>query len=242
METREAAEKILRENLGRKAKIAAFKEGDTFTFDVCICEAGTHISQPILQITGFAEFNRNPLGTCGNDYAYGLEMDASFRAELGRIITVVAERLRSAGYRGIAGFDFVVGDAVHLIEVNPRLVGSLPVFTELQRRAGETPFLLLHLLSFLGFDFGGYEGELYGHDLAFSQVILRNTTDGPQTVAKSLASGIYALADGALVFRRPAFTGAGDLAAGRILPGKRRSRSAHRSGHGIRQPAASPMV
>jgi hypothetical protein len=213
VETEDELEKILEENVGRKIKISKFQPGDTYTFDVCIGDFGTLISQPILQITGFAEFNRNLLGTCGNDYAYGRNLDAETKERLELSIRNVAERLKQTGYRGVAGFDFVVGhDTVDLIEVNPRLVGSMPVFTELQLSAGELPFLLLHTLSFLGFDFRNFASGKSRQDFEFSQVLLRNTQAEARRVSKALPSGIYALDGGVLLYRRKEYAAPGNLA------------------------------
>lgn len=204
---------VLEENIGRKAKIADFVEGDTYTFDVCIGQFGFLISQPIFQITGREECNRNALGTCGNDFAFALELGGEIKKDLRVSITKVAKQLVSAGYRGILGFDFVVGSsAVHLIEVNPRLVGSVPIFTKLQLSDGEVPFLLLHILSFLDFDFSALEIKDPKQDFAFSQLILRNVQNRPLTIAQSLHSGIYRMRGGEMVFVREAYFADGGVA------------------------------
>jgi predicted ATP-grasp superfamily ATP-dependent carboligase len=199
-------EEILKNNIGRKIKIADFKEGDTYTFDVCVGEFGTLISQPILQLTGFSEFNKNTLGTCGNDFAYGKNLSIETKNNLSLNIKKVTTRLLEIGYRGILGFDFVVKEnEVNLIEVNPRLVGSIPVFTKLQLIADEMPFLLLHILSFLDFDFKEIEIKEPKQNFEFSQVILRNTGNEPVKIAKSIPSGIYKLNDGKIIFQREAY-------------------------------------
>lgn len=201
---------ILRENMGRKAKIADFVEGDTYTFDVCVGEFGIRISQPIFQITGFTEFNRNPLGTCGNDFAFGRKLDGKVREDIRTSMMKVTERLKSIGYRGILGYDFVVGtDEAHIIEANPRLVGSVPVFTKLQLSSGEIPFLLLHVLSFLGFDFEGFPVGEARQDMEFSQLILRNTADRPLAVKKAMPSGIYRMRGSEIGFVREAYFASG---------------------------------
>ncbi|MDD3190529.1 MAG: ATP-grasp domain-containing protein [Candidatus Pacebacteria bacterium] len=197
---------ILKSNGGRKIKISDFKEGDTYTFNACVGSFGTLVSQPIFQITGFTAFNRNSLGTCGNDYAYGKSLDDEIKNKAEDSIKKVAAMLFSLGYRGIAGFDFVVSDReAHLIEINPRLVGSIPVFTKLELAAGEIPFLLLHILSFLDFDFKGIDFGVKLKEFDFSQLILRNTENKSIKIEKTLLSGVYKLQKGIPILQRESY-------------------------------------
>lgn len=209
---------ILEENIGRKAKLSDFVEGDTYTFDVCIGDFGFQVSQPIFQITGWAELNGNALGTCGNDYSFGKNLGEETINDLRANIKKVVDKISSVGYRGILGFDFVVGSGgVHLIEVNPRQVGSIPVFTKLQLRGGEVPFLLLHILSFLDFDFQGFEIKDPRQDFAFSQIILRNVKSVPLVVKKSMQSGIYRLDGDKMEFIRAAYFADEKMAGGEFF-------------------------
>jgi hypothetical protein len=202
IENRADIEKIIGDNIGRKVKISNYREGDTYTFNACMGDFGMLISQPMFQITGFPEFNRNLLGTCGNDYAFGKNLDGDVLKNIHMSIKQVSDRLFQAGYRGLLGFDFVVsGDDADLIEVNPRLVGSIPVYTKLQLAAGETPFLLLHMLSFLGFDFSAMEIKRPEKAPEFSQVILRNNQLHGVKVEKTLAGGVYKLAWGDIILK-----------------------------------------
>lgn len=212
-DNRNELENIFENNLGRKVKIADYKEGNTYTFDVCIGEFGVLISQPIFQITGFAEFNKNLLGTCGNDYSYGKTLDQEAKKKLDLAINKVSAKLAEVGYRGILGFDFIVDDEeINLIEVNPRLVGSIPVFTKLQISMNETPFLLLHVLSFFGFNFQDVKIINERQVPDFSQLILRNVSSHPVKIIKTMLSGIYKLSNGKILFEREAYAADGVLA------------------------------
>jgi hypothetical protein len=205
-DNREVLRKILKNNIGRRIKIADFKKGDTYTFDVCIGEFGTLISQPIFQITGFTEFNKNILGTCGNDYAYGKNLDEKIRTKLEANIRIVSDKLLCLGYRGVLGFDFVVGgNEADLIEVNPRLVGSIPAFTKLQLGAGEIPFLLLQILSFLDYDFQNIKIVKPKREFEFSQVILRNNQTKTIVMEKILRNGIYKFSQSGIEFMKDAY-------------------------------------
>lgn len=207
------AEAIFTQAAGRRVKLSEYVPGDTYTLDACLGPFGLLLSQPILQITGFGEFNRQRLGTCGNDYAYGRQLGEAGRHAIEEGVRRVAGQLQAEGYRGILGFDFVVaGETAHIIEVNPRLVGSIPVFTKLQLEAGEMPFLLLHLLAFLGFDFSGTRIAAARRDFEYSQLILRNNASEARRVDQTLESGIYVLSAGRLELCRRAYFGAGQLA------------------------------
>lgn len=206
IDSTEKLQMFLEANVGRKIKIADFVAGDTYTFDVCVGGFGFFVSQPIFQITGFPELNRNNLGTCGNDYTFGNGLSRDIKDGFYSSIKKVVDKISSAGYRGILGFDFVVGSGgVHLIEVNPRLVGSIPVFTKLQLRAGEIPFLLLHMLSFLDFDFSTVEMTGPRQDFVFSQLLFRNTASESLRVEKSGPSGVYTLNGDSLEFVKEAY-------------------------------------
>ncbi|MDD3006749.1 MAG: ATP-grasp domain-containing protein [Candidatus Pacebacteria bacterium] len=215
---REKLSEILEKNLGRKVKIADFVEGDTYTFNVCIGEFGFLVSQPIFQITGFPECNRNAMGTCGNDFAFGSRLGSDSRDDSRASIKSVAQKIASVGYRGILGFDFVVGsDGVHLIEVNPRLVGSIPIFTKLQLSDREVPFLLLHILSFLDFNFLSLEAKEPKSDFVFSQLILRNVKSKPLTIIRPMRSGIYKMDGDVADFVREAYYADGEMAGGEFF-------------------------
>jgi len=201
-------EKILKNNIGRRIKITDYKEGETYTLNVCIGKFGTLLSQPIFQITGFSDFNKNTLGTCGNDYEFGKKLSEKSKKRLKLNIERVAKKLCQNDYRGFVGFDFQISDdEINLIEINPRLVGSVPVFTKLQIFSKETPFLLLHILSFLDFDFSEIGIKERKRDFMFSQIILRNISEKDVKIKKTLKGGIYKFDKGKILFQKEAYCG-----------------------------------
>lgn len=191
---------------GRKYKISEFLSGEAYTLDAVIGGFGARFSEPILQITGLTEFNRHVLGTSGNDYAFAAHhLSSAARAAMLQSAEMIADAMRAEGYRGFLGFDFVMeGETAHLIETNPRLVGSVPVFTKLQLAGGELPFLLLHILEFLDFDFAGLTLSS-AQNFAFAQLLLRNLSEKPVVVTETLPAGIYAVERNHLLFKRSAF-------------------------------------
>lgn len=219
-----SAEEVLRQAKkfpGRKYKLSPFMVGETYTLDAVVGAFGVQISAPILQITGLRDFNRHLLGTCGNDYAFAARhLPPAARKSMRKSAQKIAVTMQAEGYRGFLGFDFVMeGETTHLIEVNPRLVGSVPVFTKLQLAAGEIPFLLLHILEFLDFDFNRFTFPLVSDfTFNFSQLLTRNLRAEAVQVEKTLSGGIYTLKEEGPVWLRPAyFATAATLAVGEFF-------------------------
>jgi predicted ATP-grasp superfamily ATP-dependent carboligase len=198
---------IVKTHFGRKMKIADYIRGESYTLNVCLGKFGLLSSYPIFQITGFSEFNKNILGTCGNDYSFATRnLSQKILERIMNSVEKVSYKMREAGYLGIAGFDFVVNDnEAHLIEVNPRFIGSVPVFTKLQLAVSDLPFLMVHILSFLDFDFKDTKINDDRRKFDFSQIILRNNSSDDRKISKTLESGIYEIADGALSFFQKAY-------------------------------------
>lgn len=105
--------------------------------------------EPCRQVTGVAWLTPRALGSCGN--AWG-DPRLEPHAEASQIaVDALARELGTAGYQGIFGVDFVLGaQGPVVIEVNPRMVASLPLATQLEAAAGRTPLLLRQLLVLLG--------------------------------------------------------------------------------------------
>lgn len=193
----------------RKIKVSKFIKGSAITLNACLIKSGLLTSQPFYQITGEKKLTSNPLGSCGNDFAIDLKLDKETTNKIYAYTKKIGEYLKTLNYKGIFGLDFVVDEnnqEVHLIEINPRLVASMPVFTKLQIRNGELPFLALHILEFLGSNYAvGLKSLL--QDVAdvqyknnFSQLILRNTFNSPVKISRSVPSGTYKLENNKLKF------------------------------------------
>ncbi len=221
--------KIIEKYKNRKVKIAKYLHGDTYTINACAGKFGVAVSQPIFQITGLTAYNKNNLGTSGNDYARGSNLGSEQKKKIFDYTKKTGKHMRKSGYKGIFGLDFIVSyngrveaklpigslasESVDLIEINPRLIASVPVFTKLQIQNKQIPFLFLHLAEFLNIN---YKPELLSDHISFakwnkqksfsfSQLILRNTKKDPVKIAKSMASGIYELKDGEFILRKKTY-------------------------------------
>ena len=217
---------IINKYYGRKIKLSKYLKGETWTINACVGKTGLLISKPIFQITGLTAYNKNKFGTCGNDYAYGkslhLEGDISqcrLQDEDNKKIFIytkkIGDYLKNLKYKGVFGLDFIVSnDEVNLIEINPRLVASIPVFTKLQIQNKERPFLLLHILEFINNDQLSLEGDIsecrlqakaISNNFNASQLIIRNIKSKPIKITKNLKSGIYEIKKGRLIFKEEAY-------------------------------------
>lgn len=222
VENKRDLERIFEKYKDREVKMSNYLKGETYTVNICISKFGTAISQPIFQITGLTSFNKNKLGTSGNDYAYAANLSRSVKKEIFSQSQKIANYIKKIGYKGIFGLDFIVsGENAHLIEINPRLVGSIPVFTKLQIQNEQTPFLLVHILEFLEktefqktinyfIDSSSEFSPLFskwekGRVFNASQLILRNTGKTSIKIAKSLFSGIYEIKRNKPVFKKKAY-------------------------------------
>ncbi|MCK5122735.1 MAG: ATP-grasp domain-containing protein [Candidatus Pacebacteria bacterium] len=216
---------ILKKYKNRKAKLSKYLEGETYTINACVTKNKILVSQPIFQITGLSAYNKNKFGTCGNDYVYPKKLKKEQRKKIFDYTKKVGDYIKSLNYKGIFGLDFVVGDnkreeaelpigssasgSINLIEINPRIIGSMSLFTKLQIQNKEVPFLLSHILEFMSFK-SREQACLFStcDELKFfnaSQLILRNTRNNPIKITKSLKSGIYEIKKNRLVFKGEAY-------------------------------------
>jgi predicted ATP-grasp superfamily ATP-dependent carboligase len=99
-----------------------------------------------LQLTGIPSLTPHPMGSCGNDF----EAPVPHRPEVEATALRVGSWVRAQGHRGVFGVDLVVGPdgTCWCIEVNPRLVASVPLWSLSARDTGAASLLDLHLSCF----------------------------------------------------------------------------------------------
>ena len=152
---------------GAVVRVAEYVDGTPFTATgVSFSAPGTGLSrrrlaaviEPCRQVTGIPWLTPEELGSCGN--AWGDTALFDQEREVTRCIRALAADLSANNYHGVFGVDFVLAsDGPLVIEVNPRMVASLPVATELEVEAGRAPLILLHLLELLGADLDDIEDQ-----------------------------------------------------------------------------------
>jgi hypothetical protein len=104
-----------------------------------------------VQLIGQPSLTRRPFGYCGNDFTAVNQLPASTIASMEHSTRVTGDWLRSQGYVGAFGIDFLVKDGVPLFtEVNPRFQGSTHASCQLSVEMDESCLLLEHMAALLG--------------------------------------------------------------------------------------------
>lgn len=139
-------EELVRRFAGRACRISQFLSGTPVTVTGVVSPDRAVVGTACVQLTGVPALTPHPMGSCGNDYGRGVPQAESVR-QLG---LKAAEWLRRLGHRGVFGLDLVVGPdgSVSCIEINPRLVASVPLFSLSGRNRGQPGVLSLHLGAF----------------------------------------------------------------------------------------------
>jgi hypothetical protein len=175
-----------------QARASAFVPGTPLTLNACVTARGVAVGAPCVQVTGAAVLTRYPLGSCGNDWlaAPARHLDPAAYVTLAE---TVGGALAAEGYRGIFGLDLVLAEDGRcvVIEVNPRLVASIALFTQLELLAGRLPLLARHLLAFLDPDADQAPLDHHLGRLDGAQVILQNLQPGPCRTGPALETGVY---------------------------------------------------
>jgi predicted ATP-grasp superfamily ATP-dependent carboligase len=153
---------------------------------------------------------------CGHDWTFsGFSKKTAENAY--DAVSKVGEYMKSQGYRGIFGLDFIQDNAtknLYIGECNPRLLGSFPVLSMVQARNGEVPILALHILSFLKLtdEQNNIMRRIFPLLLESmkqkkigSQLILHNKEACWAKNTKELRPGVYKIVDDKLFFVREGY-------------------------------------
>jgi hypothetical protein len=111
---------------------------------------GVTVHYPSVQLIGIPHCVTRPFGYCGNDYGLARNLDGRVLDQIESSTTAIGNWLRSYGYRGTFGVDFLVHNDVPLFtEINPRFQGSTHASCQLAIDAGESCLMLEHLAAIL---------------------------------------------------------------------------------------------
>ncbi len=186
--------RLCTEFAGHPGRVSRLVKGHPVTVSGVALPDRVVVGPACRQLTGIPELTPHPLGSCGNDFSAAVP-----EPELVREVSVrAAEWLRREGHLGVFGVDLVVeeGGAAWCIEVNPRLVASVPLWSLSARDAGPS-LLQLHLAAFGLAD--DQPGPLQCH---WSQLILYQLED--EVPAPRIATGHGVVApDGEFLARGP---------------------------------------
>jgi ATP-grasp domain len=112
---------------------------------------GVTVHYPSVQLIGVPECVTRPFGYCGNDFGLAKDLDRGVLDRIESATVTIGNWLRSYGYRGTFGVDFLVHDGVPLFtEINPRFQGSTHASCKLAIDAGQSCLMLEHLAAIIG--------------------------------------------------------------------------------------------
>ena len=111
---------------------------------------GVTVQHPSVQLIGIPGCVNRPFGYCGNDFGRASELDETTLSAIEGSTITIGRWLRSKGYLGTFGVDFLVKAGVPLFtEVNPRFQGSTHASARLSVESGESCLFLDHIAAML---------------------------------------------------------------------------------------------
>lgn len=205
----------------KPAKISAYLRGLPFTSTACVTPHGVLSTPPAFQITGYPAYTPSWGGTCGTTWTHP-PLPVAVQRTIAHTIETIGKILAREGFLGIFGIDYLVNlesteDHPHpviVIECNPRIVASVPMFTEMQLLAGQVPLLLWHLASFLAPDTAAAilsttdSNKLFQQEKAMKspkythgQLILRNIHEEEVAYSPNVTTGRHQYFNDVLMFQ-----------------------------------------
>lgn len=200
------------EKLGEDAQVivSAFLDGPAVGAAGVVCGGKPWMSHPSVMFTGIPGCSMHRFDYAGSDYAAYRQVSKEARRKIEEATLKIGGWIAEAGYQGIYGVDFIVHeDAPYALELNPRVLGTTQLMTELEETQGGAPTTAYwHLSEFLGRPGGAAPAHadllagLGAPALSGFQLLLRNTSASRMRVGRSLAPGIYAIREGRPEFVR----------------------------------------
>jgi biotin carboxylase len=198
---------------GTELKVMRRIEHRAIAVEAVLTRHGTLVGPLMNDITGHPELTPYRGGWAGNDYPATLT--ASQKQQARQLTRKLGDRLAGQGYLGFFEVDYLVDTGtgeLYLGELNPRISGISPMTNVTAGAYADMPLFLFHLLEYLDLD---YEvdideiNERWSHEAAvdvWSQLILKETSDGVDLLTGAPRTGVYTIApDGSADFRRHAY-------------------------------------
>jgi hypothetical protein len=186
---------LLHAHRGKRLKIARFLPGQLLTVSGCVHPGGTVVSYLSRQIVGHPALTPHWAAHCGNDIVVPDGVSDRTVSEVRGIARRVGDVLRTGGFLGCFGLDFVVDfqGLPHVVDINPRFqsVSSTCLAGEMTR--GCFPLVAWHILAFLEADVSPPETvdneQVFSN---FSQVVVEHQ-GAAATITAPLVPGGYDL-------------------------------------------------
>jgi predicted ATP-grasp superfamily ATP-dependent carboligase len=181
---------LLDQYKGSLVKISKFIEGIPLTINGCITNKGIFISGLQYQITGMTDTFTGKGVSIGNDWGIGNIYKNEYGKQIFDIVSKIGQSMRKMGFFGLFGVDLIVNDDIHVIEINARQTGNIPMQTKLEILNDHIPLILLHISHFLNIEIDlSPENEIL--PLNGSQIFIR--AKEKISIKNSIKSGIYRL-------------------------------------------------
>lgn len=181
---------------GRRCRLCAFREGKTWTANGCVMSEFQVVTRPpFLQITRFSESKDGMPRTIGSRGNLWAPPPKDIAQQITIAMEATGRMLGRYGFRGIFGADFLQidrEDRAIMVEINPRLVASIPILTPLEMIHG-MPLLAAHLLSFCADAFCEIDSPILPD--RGGQLIFRGTDEGADGLSRDIGIGLYDFSD-----------------------------------------------
>lgn len=126
-------------------------DGISTNVSAVVWRDGVTVHPASVQLIGTPGLTIRPFGYCGNDFGAARELDPRHLEIMDASTSRVGEWLRTRGYLGAFGVDFLIADdAVLFTEINPRLQGVTHLASQLAIGQGLSCVMLEHLAAQLG--------------------------------------------------------------------------------------------
>ena len=132
------------------ASIAPYVEGTPVNVGAVVWNDDVTVHHASVQLIGIEHLVTRRFGYCGNDFGAARDLSPEVLDGIESATKKIGGWLRSHGFRGAFGVDFLVHDGRALfLEVNPRFQGSTHASAQLDAEADESCLVLEHVAAWL---------------------------------------------------------------------------------------------
>jgi hypothetical protein len=193
---------------GRRCRITRFNPGITWTANACIMDADQILtSPPFIQITVLSPGKKSLPETAGSRGNIWTTPPESLSHTIQSQMLKIGSTLATKGFKGVWGADFLEMQPtghIQLVEINPRLVASLPSQTPIHILQS-TPILACHIIAMAGSRFP--EPPVLKNPISGGQIILKGEMRDKALCRDIKASGYYFMGE-KLQWSRPGWSSA----------------------------------
>ncbi len=207
----ESEEQLLEKLSSGKQKILLSEkiEGVPLSIEGCVLRKNIFYLPPQIQLIDQEELTgrKSTFGRfCGHDFTTSL-IPQKVQEKCFEYVVKVGEALRGLGFKGVFGLDCLWSreGRVYVIELNPRLTGTLPVQIWLQLEQKQIPLLAWHLMEFYKASYTVNYRRIQKQYLTprrGAQLIVYYSGKRATQLSKGLKAGVYFFDGRRLIYRR----------------------------------------